>query len=233
MEALVLYIVLFFPGILAWISLLWLEGALAAAFSIQRELARTLTYTLPAIAILLYRISAGESRQAGLQPNAPAAFPGKKGFSALKKITPGKKDILPFVIGLPVLIIIGLFISFLIPLFTALTPPPGIEGPYNFTGWLVIILACLGAGYLEELYFRYYLLSGLQKTIPRTAVRVIFSVALFALLHMHDGFWGILNAAVAGLFLSALFLKFRSLHGLALAHAGYNVFVYFMAAGVR
>ena len=226
MEALILYLVLFFPGILgvlSWFSSDWLAQGMEAAqtlpFSIFRELGRTLTYTLPAIALLLFLISRGEGRQ---------TVPGKKSFSSLKKVTPNKRDILPFLIGLPVLIIIGLFISFIMTRFVTVTPPPGIEGPYNFWGWLVVVLACLGTGYLEELYFRQYLLSRMEPAIPRTAVRVLFSTALFALCHIHYGPWGVLNAAIAGLFLSALFLKFRSLHGVALAHAGYNMFVYFM-----
>jgi len=221
--------VLFFPGILIRPSTDWLvQGIQAIPFSIYRELGHMLTYTLPSLALLLYLIYGGEGRQTNIHLDAAAELPGKKSFSGLKDIAPGKQDIVPFVIGFPVLVITGLFIAFMIPLFTAAAAPPRIEGPYNFIGWLIVILACLGTGYLEEIYFRYYLLSRLEKAVPRTAVRVIFSTALFALCHMHDGLWGVLNAAIAGLFLSALFLKFRSLHGIALAHAGYNMFVYFM-----
>ena len=210
MEALILYFVLFFPGVLILSSPDWLaQGAGAVLhFSMLRELGHSVTYTLPSFALLLYLIS------------------DKKGVSSLKEICPTQKDILPFVIGLPVLIIIGMFIAFLVSLFVTIPPPPRIEGPHNFVGWVVVVLACLGTGYLEELYFRYYLLSRMEKAVPQAAVRVIFSTILFAFIH--DSPWGIVNAAIAGLFLSALFLKFRSLHGIALAHAGYNMFVYFM-----
>ena len=152
----------------------------------------------------------------------------KKGVSGLKDLAPRKRDILPFAIGLPVLIVIGLSIASLISASGTAMPPPRIEGPYNFIGWLVVILACLGTGYLEELYFRYYLLAKMENIIPQTAVRVLFSTILFAVVHMYYGPWGILNAAIAGLFLSVLFLRTRSLHGIAVAHAGYNMFVYFM-----
>jgi membrane protease YdiL (CAAX protease family) len=91
-----------------------------------------------------------------------------------------------------------------------------------------MILSCLGTGYLEESYFRYYLLIKLEIPVPNAAMRAALSTALFSLCHMYEGPWGILNAVIAGLFLSALFVRFRSLHGVALAHAFYNMFVYVM-----
>jgi len=214
MEALILYFVLFFPAIHVPPPELLAQGIGAAGtipFSAMALLARTLTYTLPATALVLYLISRSGSQPADIRRAAPA-----------------KPDMLPLAIGLPGLIIIGLFVAFLVSRFAGETRPPVIEGPYTLTGWVVVVLACLGTGYLEEIYFRYYLLTKLEKIIPRTAVRVLFSTALFAIAHIHYGPWGLLNAAVAGLFLSALFLRYKSLHGIALAHAGYNMFVFFM-----
>lgn len=214
MEALILYVVLFFPGIHAFFAPDWaiqeIQTLRSIPFSVVRELGRLATYTLPATALLLYLIARRE------------------GFPGLKAAIPQKRDMLPFAIGLPVLIGIGLFISFLISRFAGVSAPFRVEGPYNFIGWAVMILACLGTGYLEEIYFRYYLLARMEKIIPQTAARVVFSTVLFALCHMHAGPWGVANAAIAGLFLSALFLRYRSLHGVALAHAGYNMFVYVM-----
>jgi len=236
MEALILYFVLFFPGVNAWSAIISLapgvvggaEAIRTIPFSIIRELGRTITHSLPGIALLLYLISGKSSDKVSAVP------PGDKSFRLLKATIPAKRDIIPFVIGLPVLIIIGLFVSFLASLFARLyggfSPPLLIEGPYSFWGWVVLILACLGTGYLEEIYFRYYLLTKTESLIPSPALRVVFSVLLFAVSHIHDGPWGVINAALAGLFLSALFLRYRSLHGIALAHAGYNFFVYAMGA---
>ena len=214
MEALILYFVLFFPAIRAPSPDLLAQGIGAAGtipFSAMALLGRTLTYTLPATALILYLISRG-----GPQP------------VDIRRAAPGKQDILPFAISLPCLIIIGMFIAFLVSRFAGETAPPVIEGPHTFAGWAAVVLACLGTGYLEEIYFRHYLLTRLENIIPRTAVRVLFSTALFAFAHIHYGPWGLLNAAVAGLFLSVVFLRYRSLHGIALAHAGYNMFVFFM-----
>jgi membrane protease YdiL (CAAX protease family) len=58
------------------------------------------------------------------------------------------------------------------------------------------------------------------------AIRVLFSTVLFSLCHIYEGPWGILNAVLAGIFLSVLFNRYRSIHGIAWAHAAYNMFVY-------
>jgi len=61
MEALILYFVLFFPGVYISFSPEWLSPGIGTAstvpFSIIREFGRTLTYTLPALALLWYLIT--------------------------------------------------------------------------------------------------------------------------------------------------------------------------------
>ena len=211
MEALILYFVLFFPGIFE--TPFPGGNAEVINFSVFRELGRILTYTIPSLALLWYLIL------------------DKKSFSALKAVKVQKGDIIPFAAGLPGLIIIGLAISLLVPLFsnhTALIPPPFVEGPVSIPGWIVLVLSCLGTGYLEESYFRYYLLTRMEKPVPQTALKIIFSTTLFSLCHVYEGPWGVLNAVMAGILLSAIFLRFRSLHGIAWAHGAYNIFVYFI-----
>ena len=215
MEPLILYFVLFFPGVYASPVSGALAGMETIPFSILRELGRTLTYTIPSLALLWYLIT------------------DKKGFSALEEEKPHKRDLLPFGIGLPGLIIIGLFISLLVSLFSqvlSITPPPLVEAPVNVPGWIVMVLSCLATGYLEESYFRYYLLAKLENFALRPAVSISLSTALFSLCHLYEGPWGILNALLAGLLLSVLFIRYRSLHGIALAHGVYNVFVYIMGS---
>ena len=210
MEGLILYFVLFFPGI--YTSPFPAGGMETAAipFSILRELGRTLTYTIPSLALLWYLIT------------------DKRGFSSLDEVRPYKRDLFPFAIGLPGLIIIGLFISLLVSFFSKLPPPPRVQAPANIPGWLVMVLSCLGTGYLEESYFRYYLLTKLENPIPQEALRVALSTVLFSLCHIYEGPWGILNAVLAGVLLSVLFFRYRSLHGIAWAHGVYNIFVYVM-----
>ena len=214
MEPLILYFVLFFPGVYN----LPFSGGMplpeVIQFSIFRELGRTVTYTLPSLALLWYLIS------------------DRKGFQALAGEKPQKSDFFTLSAGLPGLILIGLGISFLVlhfPDYQGLTPPPRVEVPINAAGWIVMVFSCLGTGYLEESFFRYYLLNVLEKPVPNSIFRIILSTALFSLCHIYEGPWGILNAVLAGILLSVLFVRFRSLHGIAWAHGCYNIFVYIMA----
>jgi len=227
-EALILYFVLFFPGIYASPFPEWLasgvEGIRSIPFSSIRELGRTLTYTIPSLALLWYLLS------------------DKKGFSALSEVSINKQDmkreLLPFAIGLPGLIIIGIFVSLLASLFSDLSPPPLVEAPAGLVGWIVLVFSCLGTGYLEESYFRYYLLSYRLPAlpgsfIPETVFRILVSTALFSLCHLYEGPWGVVNAVMAGLLLSLLFIRFGSLHGIAWAHGAYNIFVYAMGSVIQ
>jgi membrane protease YdiL (CAAX protease family) len=213
MEPLILYFVLFFPGIYSSGIREGIEIAETIPFSVVRELGRTLTYTIPSLALLWY------------------IFPDKKGFSSLKEEKLQKGDFFPFVIGLPGLILIGLGISFLVSFFYlryGLALPLKVEAPVSVPGWIVMVFSCLGTGYLEESYFRYYLLTKLEKQQPNVLFRIIFSTVLFSLCHIFEGPWGIINAMLAGFFLSWLFNRYKSLHGVAWAHGAYNIFVYFI-----
>ena len=210
MEALILYFVLFFPGVYYTGA----SGGETIPFSTLREISRTLTYTVPSLALLWYLIT------------------DKKGFSALKIEKPGKPDYLSFAAGMPGLMAISLLISllahFLSP-YLSLSVPLKIMGPTDTLGFIVLVFSCLSTGYLEESYFRYYLLTKLEYSVPKTGMRIALSCFLFSLCHVYEGPWGVLNAVAAGILLSALFIRYRSLHGIAWAHGAYNMFVYIMS----
>ena len=213
MEPLILYFVLFFPGVynLPFSGNMPLTESIQ--FSLFRELGRTVTYTLPSLALLWYLIS------------------DRRGFTALAEEKPKKTDIFSLSMGLPGLIIIGLGISFLalhLPGYQGLAPPPRIEAPAGGLGWTVMAISCLLTGYLEESFFRYYLITFFERQIPNAVIRIALSTVLFSACHMYEGPWGILNAVLAGVLLSILFVRFRSLHGIAFAHGCYNIFVYIM-----
>jgi membrane protease YdiL (CAAX protease family) len=106
-----------------------------------------------------------------------------------------------------------------------------METPQGFVPWLVLIAGSLGTGYLEESYFRVYLHIRFAEAGLGPLKGIVVSAALFALCHLHEGPWGALNALLAGIFLSLVFLRQKSLHGLAWAHGGYNVLVYLLFSG--
>jgi membrane protease YdiL (CAAX protease family) len=51
-------------------------------------------------------------------------------------------------------------------------------------------------------------------------------VALFSICHIYEGPWGFLNAVLSSVLLCFMFLRYKSIHGISIAHAMYNIAVY-------
>ena len=207
LEPIILYLVLFFPGLTSG----YIPAEAIITFSAFRELARLFTYVIPALALIWYLI---------LEKNSLPL--------SMRDIRIKKADGISFIIGLPLLILAGAFVSLLMNKINPDLALPAVQAPENITGWIILAVSCTGTGYLEESFFRFYLLQKLYEWIPSGWIRVLFSVLLFALCHAYEGPWGILNAAIAGLILSILFMRYRTIHGIVWSHACYNAFVYVM-----
>jgi membrane protease YdiL (CAAX protease family) len=220
MEPLIMYLVLFLPS---FASSSLPPGELYQ-FTVSRELERILGHNIPSL-LLLWYISYVYGRK---------IFP---------KIRSG--DFQSMVIALPGLLGIGLGISVL----SSIIPGPdtavmAVEAPGGIAAWVLIIISCFSTGYLEETYFRHYLLSRFWKRMDKPlspdasfcgaglgthagpVPGIVVSVALFSLCHIYEGPWGVTNAALAGLLLSFVYYHYGALHGLAWAHGLYNVFIY-------
>lgn len=180
-------------------------------FLIFREITRTLTYTIPALGLIWFFITR------------------KNTVAERNPLIPSIRDLYTFAIGFPVMAITSLILSFVMTLFPA-PLPPRIEAPNGYAGWIVLVISCMGTGYLEESFFRFYILRKLKNWVSSHGVRIAFSVVLFAVCHAYEGPWGMLNAAVAGFLFATLYERYKSLNGLALAHGTYNIFVYIAAA---
>jgi membrane protease YdiL (CAAX protease family) len=177
-------------------------------FSIPREVFRVLVYNIPSLALIWYLLLREKSlREWGIG-------------------LPRRGDLSSALIAFPGLLLTGFAISLVAPMFTSIPPGAGIGAPVNFAGWLVLILSCVSTGYLEESFFRFYLLVKLGDLGIKNSRLVIISVVFFALCHIYEGPWGVLNAVLAGTLLALVFLQYRSLHGIALSHGLYNAFVY-------
>jgi membrane protease YdiL (CAAX protease family) len=121
---------------------------------------------------------------------------------------------------------IALFLSFLASLAGDEAAGPPVEGPGNFGGLAVVLLSCLCTAYLEEGFFRFYLLEKMSLLGRGIVFSVVVSALLFAALHLWEGPWGVFNAAAAAFLLSFVYIETRNLHIAALAHFCYNVAVY-------
>ena len=102
--------------------------------------------------------------------------------------------------------------------------------PGTVTAWAVLVVSCVSSAYLEESYFRFYLFSKKEEMGLGPHRAVLVSTLLFSICHIYEGPWGFLNAALSGVVLAYVFLRFRSLHGVAAAHALYNILAYVLQA---
>jgi membrane protease YdiL (CAAX protease family) len=201
LEALILYILLFLPGVI-------ITGAPAEppVFSASATLAGTLLFYIPALALIWYLISRSWKVEYWL-------------------VRPGKKDLFAFVITLPCLLVISYVISFTGSNIGG-AEIQAVSRPSGGFDWAVLCFSCIFAAYLEESYFRFYLLARREELNLSPIRALALSVILFSICHIYEGPWGFLNAVIAGTFLGFMFLKFGSLHGIAIAHSLYNIAVY-------
>jgi membrane protease YdiL (CAAX protease family) len=206
-EALIIYFVLFLPGVFSGPVI---SGPLP--FSINREIFSILTHTLPSLALLAYLMGRSKS------------------FAKWGLTKPERGDFLSLLFAFPLLFLCGWGLSFAASHIFHLPPPPQVEAPHTLPQWLVIVISCAGTGYLEEGYFRFYLLKTFEAARMGMGKGIFFSVLLFTLCHVYEGPWGMANAALAGVFLALVFKKQGRLHGIAWAHGAYNLLVYVLEA---
>lgn len=96
-------------------------------------------------------------------------------------------------------------------------------------GWLLVssLLATWLTAGMEEIT-RAFLLSRLLRLSAAWAMKLlalVVAVALFGLVHVYQGAYGIVNASVLGLILAAAFIYNGRLRPLALAHGLFNSFL--------
>ena len=212
LEAIILYAALYLsPSLTALTGINQIENGVTIEFPITASIIRIILYIIPSIALILYLMQT----------------PRKIDFKALK---PEKKDLICGIITLPSLLLIGIIISIL----SAYTSESFMEITYiipsTITGWLILIIFCFFSAYFEEVFFRFYLISKKDELNMSTPAVLVFSTTLFAICHIYEGFWGVLNASAAGLVLGIIFIRYKSLHGISIAHALYNITAYIIYA---
>ncbi|MDR3342275.1 MAG: CPBP family intramembrane metalloprotease [Treponema sp.] len=205
-EPLILYLVLFLPGAIPQ------ELPEFIPFSIYQELNRILIYDIPSLALIWYLVLRAKS------------------FRDWGMVRPRFHDFLSFIIALPGILLTSFCISALSSVFDGIIAgipvSSPVETPHGLVQWLIMAVSCMSTGYLEESYFRYYLVQRLEDAGIGQGRRIFLSCLFFSLCHLYEGPWGVLNAALAGMLLSLVFMRQKSLHGIAWAHGAYNAFVY-------
>jgi len=205
------------PLILYWVLFLRVSaGAVLSGghveFSASAEVARMLLYSVPSLLLMWYLML----RAKGLR---------EWGVSA-----PKKNDAVSAGLAFPALFLVGLTISLISPHVSGIPAAPRFLPPKTAVSWAILALSCAVSAYLEESYFRVYLLSKREELGMDIYRAVLVSTLLFAICHAYEGPWGFLNAALSGILLAFMYLRFRSLHGIAVAHALYNIVAYALNA---
>jgi membrane protease YdiL (CAAX protease family) len=202
-EPLILYLVLFLPG-----AIPRAPPPDSIIFSASGEFLRIIIYNIPSLGLIWYLLLR------------------LKNFRKWGIGLPRKKDAAALLVTFPALILIGLTISAIVPFFAEIPGGARIEPPETVSGWVILVFSCLTTGYLEESFFRFYLHRKFEEYGVPAGRTVVISTLLFAICHIYEGPWGCLNAVLAGFLFSLVFIHFRSLHGIALAHGMFNIFVY-------
>ncbi|MCL2800620.1 MAG: CPBP family glutamic-type intramembrane protease [Treponema sp.] len=206
-EAIILYILLFFS-----VSAAQILGAPSQAqgFSVLGEALRIVLNIIPSLALIWYLL----------------IKTWKIDYWGARL---GKKDLISGFITYPCLLLIGSSIT-LISIYIGGTSKIILHSPSTAAGWAVLSLSCLLAAYLEESFFRFYLLSKRKELNLSASSALAFSVILFSVCHIYAGPWSFLNAVISGTFLGFMFLRYNSLHGIAIAHGLYNITLYILNA---
>jgi len=205
------------PFILYWVLFFRIPAGNAlgdaAEFSIAAEAVRILLYTLPSLALVWYLLLK------------------EKSLKAMGVRLPQKKDFIVAALAFSALTLIGVTISLVSAKFGETAALRQSLSPKTVTAWAVLVISCVSSAYLEESYFRFYLFSKKEEMGLGPHRAVLVSTLLFSVCHIYEGPWGFLNAALSGVVLAYVFLRFRSLHGIAAAHALYNILAYVLQAG--
>jgi membrane protease YdiL (CAAX protease family) len=208
-EPLIIFMVLYFPGLYFSLASLFSHVPAVVSFNVNEELARIIVYNLPALGLIWYFLLKEPLR------------------SVLGRLKPAKNDFFPAIQVFLGLVVIGIITSNLMYLVSQTKP----EGMYitGLFSWIIIILSCIVTGYAEESYFRIYLLNyaTLSGISPKKAIMV--SLILFTVCHAYQGIIGLLTSGLAGLFLSFIYMKKKSIHGIAIGHGFYNIMSYVFA----
>jgi membrane protease YdiL (CAAX protease family) len=88
------------------------------------------------------------------------------------------------------------------------------------------LVFCIVSAYREELFFRSYLLTRLGQLGVAPQFAIAATALLFSAGHLYAGWGGAAGAALQGILLAVVFLRFRTIHTIAIAHGLYNFSIF-------
>jgi len=94
----------------------------------------------------------------------------------------------------------------------------GEANRYNDISLWVITLMVMRAGFVEEFFYRGYIMERLAELTGRWIVYFLLPAVIFGLLHFRQGLGGVLIAFVLGLVFAVFYWKYRDLKAVIIAH---------------
>jgi membrane protease YdiL (CAAX protease family) len=210
-----LFLLFYLPGYL-WPRQELLENGT----NLRSYMLQYLLIALPQILLLLYILSL---RAQG------SGSPGKSAYGEFGIPRPRARDL-----AYALLIFAGIFaLLTLLGVILMLLPSAGRSLFTSGFRWKLedprliplVLLFFLVTGYREELFFRSYLLTRFDQLRLPVFLGIGMSTLLFAAGHSYQGVAGLAVALIQGLYFSILFVRFRNIHPIAVAHGLYNATV--------
>lgn len=139
--------------------------------------------------------------------------------------TPSKADVPPAVTALlGVWAVVGV-VSLVIGVFVGADGglEPTVDWRFERAELIPLALvSTLAIGYREELFYRAYIADRAQEAGVDARLALAAGAVLFAAGHLYQGVAGFVLALAIGLVLAEVYVRTRSLHGIAVAHGVYN-----------
>jgi uncharacterized protein len=98
--------------------------------------------------------------------------------------------------------------------------------PERWWEYMLCITAGLAVGISEELLFRAYLITVLERLLRSTGQAVLVSALMFAAIHLYQGPAGLITMTAFGLMSGAVYMLQRRVWTIALSHAVYDIYLF-------
>jgi uncharacterized protein len=107
-------------------------------------------------------------------------------------------------------------------IFLTLPPIKSVEALLYF-----LVVAFVGGGFREELFYRAYLMGRISEMLPRANwslwVAAAIQISLFAYGHVYQGFLGVFETILTAIIFTLIYVKTRSLWNAVLFHSFFDV----------
>ena len=200
-------------------GVLFLPGMLAQGGDVDPQSFESIRYQIQLLAVAIPQILLVVTFSDLRRPGSSRRFGWRR---------PDRGDLISAFVGITGVLAVVWAVSILAGIITS-----GGEGTepvidWSFERWELIplvLVSTMAIGYREEIFYRAYITDRAEEAGVDPRFALAGGALLFAAGHVYQGVMGFVIALAIGLLLGAVYLKGRSLHGIAVAHGLYNFLV--------